>query len=124
MALIHCPECGGTVSTYAAACPHCGYPGDTNTVGEVRRDDFTKIIYRGIVLDITSVLNMLRSGDAYMAQLEMSDIYEDTQIVHDENTTTAMLKKAVKNYEKIYGAPPAKLPPCLEQSGWEGEWRG
>jgi len=21
-----CPDCGGTVSTEAASCPHCGYP--------------------------------------------------------------------------------------------------
>lgn len=26
MAIITCPECGGQVSTEAAACPHCGYP--------------------------------------------------------------------------------------------------
>ncbi len=25
MALINCPECGGKVSSTAAACPHCGY---------------------------------------------------------------------------------------------------
>jgi len=26
MAIIDCPECGGRVSTDAAACPHCGFP--------------------------------------------------------------------------------------------------
>ena len=26
MALIKCPECGGTVSDAASTCPHCGYP--------------------------------------------------------------------------------------------------
>ncbi len=26
MALIKCPECGGTVSSLAPACPSCGYP--------------------------------------------------------------------------------------------------
>jgi len=26
MALIKCPECSGTVSTTASACPHCGAP--------------------------------------------------------------------------------------------------
>ena len=25
MALVTCPECGGTVSSLARACPHCGY---------------------------------------------------------------------------------------------------
>ena len=30
MALIQCPECGGNVSTAAAACPHCGYPISSN----------------------------------------------------------------------------------------------
>ncbi len=27
MALIECPDCGGQLSTEAAACPHCGRPG-------------------------------------------------------------------------------------------------
>jgi len=26
MAIIHCPECNGTVSDQASSCPHCGYP--------------------------------------------------------------------------------------------------
>lgn len=26
MPLVNCPECGGSVSTDAAACPHCGFP--------------------------------------------------------------------------------------------------
>lgn len=26
MAIIKCPECGGTVSDKAYSCPHCGYP--------------------------------------------------------------------------------------------------
>ncbi len=26
MALIDCPECGDSVSSFASACPHCGYP--------------------------------------------------------------------------------------------------
>jgi TonB family protein len=26
MALVKCPECGGSVSSQAPACPHCGYP--------------------------------------------------------------------------------------------------
>ena len=29
MALIKCPECGGTVSDTAKSCPHCGAPIDT-----------------------------------------------------------------------------------------------
>ena len=29
MALISCPECGGKLSTLAAACPHCGLPSKT-----------------------------------------------------------------------------------------------
>ena len=113
MALISCQECGGQVSTFAAACPHCGFPMDQNVVSGVRTDDYTKLVYQGIIIDITSVLEMLHRGDAYMAQLEMSDAYEDTQILYDENTTAAMLQKAVKNYEKIYGEKPPKLPPCL-----------
>ena len=113
MALISCEECGGQVSTFAAACPHCGFPLNQNMVSGVRVDDYTKLIYQGIIIDISSVLEMLHRGDAYMAQLEMSDAYENTQIIYDENTTTAMLQKAVKNYEKVYGEKPPKLPPCL-----------
>ena len=26
MSLIDCPECDGTVSNFASACPHCGFP--------------------------------------------------------------------------------------------------
>ena len=26
MSLIDCPECGERVSSYASACPHCGFP--------------------------------------------------------------------------------------------------
>lgn len=26
MSLVNCPECGGSVSSVAPACPHCGYP--------------------------------------------------------------------------------------------------
>jgi predicted amidophosphoribosyltransferase len=29
MATTKCPDCGGTVSTSAAACPHCGKPNGT-----------------------------------------------------------------------------------------------
>ena len=32
MALIKCPECGGTVSDAAITCPHCGYPLKTQIV--------------------------------------------------------------------------------------------
>ena len=28
MALVKCPECGGTVSSFAKVCPHCGRPMD------------------------------------------------------------------------------------------------
>lgn len=121
MALISCQECGGQVSTFAAACPHCGFPMDRNVVSGVRTDDYTKLVYQGIIIDITSVLEMLHRGDAYMAQLEMSDAYEDTQILYDENTTAAMLQKAVKNYEKIYGEKPPKLPPCLLKANQNSE---
>lgn len=30
MSLIKCPECGSSVSTYAHACPNCGFPMDVN----------------------------------------------------------------------------------------------
>ncbi len=36
MALVECPECGGQVSTLAAACPHCGFP-VSGTGGETQR---------------------------------------------------------------------------------------
>ena len=46
MAQVSCPECGGTISSYAQVCPHCGRPlrgfvqcpkcGSTNV--EVRSD--------------------------------------------------------------------------------------
>lgn len=26
MALIKCPECGNEISSFAKACPNCGYP--------------------------------------------------------------------------------------------------
>ena len=32
MALIKCPECGGTVSSFADKCPHCGHPVDPELV--------------------------------------------------------------------------------------------
>ena len=32
MALIKCPECGGTVSSFAKVCPHCGHPVDPEMV--------------------------------------------------------------------------------------------
>ena len=38
MSLIDCPECDGTVSNLASACPHCGFPvsaGIRQTVAEV-----------------------------------------------------------------------------------------
>lgn len=31
MALMYCPECGGTVSSSARSCPHCGCPFDAPT---------------------------------------------------------------------------------------------
>ena len=37
MALIECPECGGQVSTLAAACPHCGFPVSESAVVARRR---------------------------------------------------------------------------------------
>lgn len=36
MALIKCPECGGTVSDSATTCPHCGYPLKKKTNTTVR----------------------------------------------------------------------------------------
>jgi hypothetical protein len=33
MALIQCPECAATISSRAAACPHCGFPLARRTAG-------------------------------------------------------------------------------------------
>ena len=35
MALIKCPECGGTVSSFADKCPHCGHPVDAEKMAAI-----------------------------------------------------------------------------------------
>ena len=35
MALIKCPECGGTVSSFADKCPHCGHPVDPEKMAAI-----------------------------------------------------------------------------------------
>lgn len=60
MALIHCPECAGTVSDQAPVCPHCGFPlagpvaaapnaasADEGTASGISLDDPSKDSYPG-----------------------------------------------------------------------------
>jgi hypothetical protein len=48
MGLINCPECQGKVSTAATACPHCGYPINSNkTKDSDKGNDIWKFIKLG-----------------------------------------------------------------------------
>lgn len=42
MAVFNCPECQGTVSDKAPACPHCGAPAPTDSTKSAEPDDDTK----------------------------------------------------------------------------------
>ena len=39
MALINCPECQKEISEKVKSCPHCGYPFETNSVGNSQQTD-------------------------------------------------------------------------------------
>ncbi|MCD7844814.1 MAG: transposase [Oscillospiraceae bacterium] len=46
MAIISCPECGGSVSSLAAACPHCGYGVAEHIAREKERENLHPEIKR------------------------------------------------------------------------------
>ena len=77
MALMQCPECGGKVSSFAAACPHCGYPINARTqrkngaaVPTAALDRQYKkpaglCLVNGIERDLTEVLELVLQGPNY-----------------------------------------------------------
>lgn len=76
MALINCPECGKKVSSFAVACPNCGYPRPANS----------------IPVDIERRLE----DEAYEALIRKAAISEDygdrLDVVFDEHTPIDVLE--------------------------------
>ena len=54
MSLLKCVECGGMVSSKAAACPHCGCP--------VELINGTRCIVNGTEYDLTQILELSKRG--------------------------------------------------------------
>lgn len=61
MALIKCPECNQDVSTFASACPHCGYP----LTPESNNGNVCEIL--GKKYDLTEVLSLVKQGEKIKA---------------------------------------------------------
>lgn len=71
MALIKCNECGGTVSTKAAVCPHCGCP--------VSEEESTMCVIEGVPYDLREVLEIAKEGNTVGARIRgCQKIYEIT----------------------------------------------
>lgn len=52
MAIINCPECNGSLSSEAPACPHCGKPMRDSAVGAKKSVSFFKYIFIAFVVVI------------------------------------------------------------------------
>lgn len=66
MALIECKECGGTVSSKAYSCPHCGCP--------ISKNNSKTITYKGKTFKVDSIVAQLKAGKRNEAYC---DIVED-----------------------------------------------
>jgi hypothetical protein len=75
MALINCHECGGQVSDYARACPHCGAP-VIATINRRRKAVLTDLAIRltvGLVLGVVTwivISNVLNHALAPLRSIE------------------------------------------------------
>ena len=56
MSLMKCVECGGIVSSKAAACPHCGCP------IENEQPTVNMCSINGIPIDMTSILQIIQNS--------------------------------------------------------------
>ena len=62
MALIKCPECGGTVSSFADKCPHCGHPVSLQASINAS-EQYNERLYREF--EEMYSLNPMKSGEFY-----------------------------------------------------------
>lgn len=57
MGLRNCPECNGTVSSFAAICPHCGFPFVQTSDTEC---DWNIVAFESKTIDVSQILQMMK----------------------------------------------------------------
>lgn len=74
MALIKCPECGGSVSDRASACIHCGYPLSNTEINRVTDKNICMV--DGVCYDFSETMQILNSFHKQHRQPSTNDIAE------------------------------------------------
>lgn len=114
MSLSNCPECHGTVSSFASICPHCGFPLDTTS--DIERE-WNIIAFDGRTFDVSSILQIMKDKgaddiDAECATVDLcieQDVAEDKMELLLDNIKAKYLKvqniipnsKQEKQYENV-----------------------
>lgn len=112
MALTKCSECGGTISTKATFCPHCGAP------AEEMKNIENCVNYDGEQMDATKVIETMhnKSGSVKRAIWDMCD---EAGIPEDDKTISGFIFQIYDLFEKKYGYEPEHLdliiPPSEEE---------
>lgn len=109
MSLIVCDECGGTVSTKAQSCPHCGYPiQDSSTVCRISGKDY----------DLREVLEIAQGGDTPMnrvrgnRKIETITGLELAMDLWKEIVSNGRIPKTFETYEERKAAGKLNVPQC------------
>lgn len=136
MALITCEECGGTVSTKAVACPHCGAPVVIPDELEVAEDTTTQpepgdgapikavhpVYYDGIEMDASKVLLEMAKPDGNVKHA-LWDMCDEAEIPEDDKTISGFIYQIYKIFEAEYGYAPKQvellIPPSEDELLWQ-----
>lgn len=113
MALMKCEECGGTVSSKAATCPHCGAPVEiSKEVGP------NTVFYDGIAMDATKVIGEMARTDGKVKHA-LWDMCDEAGIPEDDKTISGFVYQIYELFENQYGYSPKKvdliIPPSEEE---------
>lgn len=116
MALTNCSECGGTISTKALSCPHCGAP--VELCESIIGSSENIVNYDGEMMDATAVVEVMHSkvGSVKSAIWDMCD---KAGISEDDKTISGFIFQIYELFKNKYGYEPEHLnliiPPSEEE---------
>jgi TonB family protein len=90
MPLVNCPECGGTVSSEAPTCPHCGHPRPGRPVAPSSRGVSPAMLILGIMVVGVLVLGVLGLGVYRLMQRVNGPMEKHPEELVDFVDTTAV----------------------------------
>lgn len=102
MALIQCKECGGTVSTTARACPHCG------AIIHTAYNNPFAVYYDGEEMNAAQVIAALYNHDPNIKR-RIWDMCNRSGIAEDDLTISGFVDQIYTIFETQYGYKPEPI---------------